>query len=180
MSLDTTTMEEDHTAEQIARETKQAMTKRRGKMSGKAKLLLIISSLLMMGFLRTGFIFVIIAMLPSIVAYYMDVTVERYRFKTIFACNMCGVMPYIEKMLYSGPSSAVLQSIMSNVVHWVLIFGAALVGWLLSEICPMISQVLVGSMHQAHISRIERMQRKIEGEWGQEVVHITQSLNAPE
>lgn len=170
------TMEEEHVAGQIARETKQAMTKKRGKTSCKTKVLIIILSLLMMGMLRTGFIFVIIALLPSIVAYYMDITIERYRFKTIFACNLCGVLPYIEKMLYAGPSSAVLQSIMGNIVNWILIFGAALVGWLLSEICPMIAQMMVGSMHQAHISRIERMQRKIEGEWGNEVVQITKSF----
>ncbi len=180
MANETSTMQEEHVAAEIARETKQAMTRRRGKMSGKYKALLIITSLLMMGVLRTGFIFVIIAMLPAVVAYYIDITAERHRFKTIFACNLCGVLPYIEKMLYAGPSSAVLQSIMGNVTNWMLIFGSALVGWLLSELCPMVAQVLVASMHQAQISRIERMQKKIESEWGPEVMQFSKSFEDDE
>ena len=167
-----TTMQEEQDAEFVAREVKKALAPKRGKLSAKYRVLLIIVSLAMMALLRTGFIFTIIGLLPSIVAYYTDVTTERYSFKTILACNICGLLPSMEVMLRHGPSSSVLQAVMGNATNWVIIYGSALIGWLIVQICPMIAQVMIGSLHHTQISRITHLQKKIENEWGPEVVQF--------
>lgn len=167
-----TTMEEERFAQQIDREMKVKMTKKRGAMRTKHKLLLIIVSLLMMGLFRTGFIFVLIGLLPSIVAYYVDVTVERYTFKTVLACNLCGMMQFLEQMLIAGPSSATLQAIMGHGINWFVIYGSALMGWLLVQICPTLSQIMVIGFHQSQAARIQNLQKKIVSEWGKEVTEF--------
>jgi hypothetical protein len=168
-----TTMEEERIAEQVDREMKAKMNRKSGKMRTKHKLLLIVLSLALMVLLRTGFMFIIIAILPSIVAYYVDVTAERYTFKTIMAANLCGVMPFLEKMLIAGPSNAVLQSIMGSALNWVIIYGAALMGWLLVQICPTLSQVMVVGFHNSQAARIQHLQKKILSEWGNEVTEFS-------
>lgn len=168
-----TTMQEDEDAKAGMKAAKIATTVKRKKMRFKHKLLLIIISLVLMGVLRQGFLFIIIGLLPSIVAYYMDVSSGRYSFKTIFACNLSGMLHYIGIMLHEGPSSIVLQSVMGNAQNWVIIYGSALLGWLLVEICPMIAQVMIVGFNQTQIGRIERLQKKIEGEWGPEVTQLS-------
>ena len=139
------------------------------KMRLKHKLMLIIFSLVMMVLMRTGFVFFVIGMLPCIVAYYMDVTKHHYTFKTVFAANLAGMMPFITKIIVAGPSSAQLQEIMGNSTTWIMIYGAALIGWLLILVCPMLAQALVAGMHQTQFSRYDWLQKKLESEWGAEV-----------
>jgi hypothetical protein len=143
------------------------------KMSMKHKLLLITFSLLMMGLLRTGFVFFVIGMLPCIVAYYMDISKHRYTFQTIFAANLAGMMPFITKIIFTGPSSTLLQTIMGDSTTWVIIYGAAFIGWLLIKVCPMIAQVMVQGLHQTQIMRYDWLQKKLESEWGEEVKQMS-------
>lgn len=148
----------------------------RPKMSGKGKLLLILFMLLSMGVLRTGFMFFLIGMLPSIIAYYMDVTRGRYHYKTILACNLTGILPYLAKLLAHGPSHSAIQQIMGSLDSWLSVYGAALMGLLLLKICPLVAQSVVASIAQTQIAAIERAQRKIENEWGPEVTQFSRPV----
>ena len=145
---------------------------KRLKMRFKHKLMLYLVCLGLMAVLRTGFLFVIMALLPTIVAYYTDTSKERYAFKTIFAMNLAGLLPSLGRMLRVGASSALLQSTMGDATNWLMIYGAAMVGWLLVEICPMIAQVLIIGLHQTQIGRLEKVKKKIETEWGAEVMQV--------
>lgn len=142
-------------------------------MKFKHKLMLILFSLVMMGVLRTGFVFFVIGMLPCIVAYYMDVTKQRYTFKSILAANLSGMMPFIAKIISVGPSSTLLQEIMGSSTNWVIIYGSALVGWMLVKVCPMAAQAMVAGVHQTQLMRYEWLQKKLEGEWGPEVTQFS-------
>lgn len=107
--------------------------------------------------------------LPCIVAYYMDVSKHHYTFKTVFAANLSGMMPFITKIIAAGPSSTQLQAIMGDITSWVMIYGAALIGWLLILVCPMVAQALVAGLHQTQFARYDWLQKKLESEWGAEV-----------
>ena len=174
------TTEEERIADENTATVKSAGRATNRKMSFKYKFLLILTSLILMGMLRTGFVFVIIAMLPSIVAYYMDVTTERYLFKTIFGLNLAGLLPSLGKMLTAGHSSALLQATMGNIGNWMMIYGAAMVGWLLIEICPMIANAMIVGFHNTQITRISRSQNKIQEEWGPEVRQMSEMARADE
>ena len=144
-------------------------TVNRQKMRFKHKFLLISFSLLMMGLMRTGFVFFVIGMLPCIVAYYMDISKNRYTFKSIFAANLAGMMPYITKILVAGHSSTQLEEIMGSGFNWVIIYGSAMMGWLLILVCPMIAQIMVVGVNQTQFLHYEGLRKKLESEWGDEV-----------
>lgn len=143
------------------------------KMRFKHKLILILVSFFMMALMRTGFVFLVIGMLPAIVAYYMDVSKHRYTFKSIFAANLSGMLPYITQIISHHASSSMLQEIMGSSATWIVIYGSACLGWLLVFICPMISQIMVAGVHQAQLARYEWLQKKLESEWGQEVTQFS-------
>ena len=142
---------------------------KREPMSKRNKILLIILALAMMTVFRTGFLFIIIGLLPSIVTYFMDVMPRRYVFRTIFACNLSGMMPYLVKMLEHGPRSAIMQEIMGSAHNWFIIYGAAMIGWLLVRLAPMIALAFINTFNSTQVMRLKSTQRRIEGEWGKEV-----------
>ncbi|MFZ4542267.1 MAG: hypothetical protein ACOYNL_10845 [Rickettsiales bacterium] len=148
------------------------------RMRFKHKFVLIVFSIVMMGLLRTGFVFFVIGMLPCIVAYYMDVSKYRYTFKSVFAANLSGMMPYITKIIYHGPSSTLLQEIMGDSTTWIIIYGAALLGWMLVKVCPMVAQAMVAGVHQTQFMRYDWLQKKLENEWGDEVKQFSGDPNA--
>lgn len=147
------------------------------KMRFKHKVMLITFSLLMMALLRTGFVFFVIGMMPCIVAYYMDVSKHHYTFKTVFAANLSGMMPFITKLIAAGPSSTLLQEVMGDSTTWIMIYGAALIGWLLIVVCPIAAQVLVAGAHQTQFVRYDWLQKKLESEWGAEVKQFSGDPN---
>jgi hypothetical protein len=87
----------------------------------------------------------------------------------VFAANLSGMMPFVTKIIGNGPSSTLLQEIMGNSTTWVIIYGAAFMGWLLVKVCPMAAQAMVAGIHQTQFMRYEWLQKKLESEWGGEV-----------
>lgn len=147
--------------------------KRRGKMRGRNKLFLIIFSLFLMGLLRNGFIFVIVALLPSIVIYLLDRSVPQYMFKTVFACNLAAMVPSLVTMISMGPNSTVLQEIMSDALNWFTIYSAAIGGLVLVQIMPILAHSMIQGLHHAQIFRLNQNQQRIEKEWGHEVTQFS-------
>lgn len=147
---------------------KEEKPKRKG-MRKKWKILLILFTLLSMAFLRTGFVFIFIAMLPSIVVYYLDQSEHGYLFRSIFYCNCSGLLPYLAKLIKWGPTSGNLQEIMDSTTTWVIVYGAAFIGYLLTIVAPLVAQALIGGMHQTQVRGLQRAQKKIEKEWGNEI-----------
>jgi hypothetical protein len=144
----------------------------RRKMGFMRKLMLIVFSLVAMAVLRSGFIFFLIGMLPSVVIYYLDQSEQRYAFRTILYCNLAGMLPYVGKMLRYGPTSGVLNDIMGTASTWLIVYGSALMGGILISLTPMIAGVMIGRLHQTQINRLVRNQKRIEQEWGKEVTQF--------
>ncbi len=142
------------------------------KMKLKHKLLLIITCLFMMVFLRTGFIFVIIAMMPAIVTYYIDRSPRPHLFKSVFALNLSGLLPFVGRMLVEGPMSALIP-IMQSVDTWIVIYGAALTGYLMVAAAPLVAHVLISRFQAGQVEQIESSLKKIEREWGAEVMKFS-------
>lgn len=139
------------------------------KLTKRTTILLIILSLFLIAFLRTGFIFFILAMLPSIVASFLDHSHSRSTFHTVFACNLSGTLPFIGQIIRNGGEQADVMAIMTDSLSWLVIYASAAFGWLLVFAAPVFATGLINMLHQGQITRLERMQRKIVAEWGHEV-----------
>ncbi len=139
------------------------------KRSNRATVLLVIVSVLLVAFLRTGFIFFILAVLPSFVAFYIDRSASRATFHTVFACNLSGALPFLGQIIRNGAAQAEIQTVMTDTTNWLIIYAAAAFGWLLVYAAPAFAQGFINMLHYNQIARLERMQRKITAEWGKEV-----------
>ncbi len=148
------------------------------KKSKRTTFLIILISILCIIFLRTGFIFVVIALLPTIVAYYLDTTSSRAKFHTVFACNLSGLLPRIAEMLKEGnQSSSYTTEMMSNSMHWLTIYASAGFGWLLVFATPLFAQFIISAFNQGKISHFQSVQDRIIKEWGPEVATAFPTTN---
>jgi hypothetical protein len=144
----------------------QSTIKRR---SSRTVIIMIVITMILVMVLKTGMIFCVLAMLPAIVAYYFDRSPTQYIFHTVFACNLAATLPFIGQMLRNNVDSVEIQAVMTNGLHWLIIYGAAGFGWLLVFTAPVFAKGLINMMHQRQIHRLERTQNRITSEWGKEV-----------
>lgn len=142
---------------------------------------LIIISLVLIITMRTGFIFIVLSMLPTIIAYYMDRKRPRTKFHTVFACNLSGTFPFLMELIREGKNaSSYTTEIMSNMVNWLIIYSSAGFGYLLLATTPFLAQLLISMVNKGQIARFESMQERIIKEWGNEVSHLRQSKDTAE
>lgn len=142
------------------------------KLGLRAKFIVIFGSFAMIAMFHTGFMFFIVAMLPAIIAHYLDQTRSRFRFNTVTACNLSGVMPFMHHMVQQGRSNSVVTEMMSDISNWLIIYAAALFGWFLVYITPIISSIIIKTFHEGQIARYESLQKRLIDDWGPEVANI--------
>lgn len=133
---------------------------------------MIVISVILIGVMRTGYIFFILAMMPSIVSSFLDRSASRSTFHTVFACNLAGTLPFMGQIIKNAGSHAEIENVMGDAFNWLIIYAAAGFGWLLVFAAPAFALGFINMLHQGQIARLERMQRKIVAEWGPEVENI--------
>lgn len=143
------------------------------KGSTKTLVLLIALSLFTIIVFKTGFIFFVIGLLPSIVAYYIDITRSRTRFHTVLACNLSGLIPFMTQIWKEdGTHGGYVTSLMSDPMNWLQIYSAAGFGWLLVYTTPLFAQFIISMFNRGQIARFQSMQDRIIKDWGPEVAHM--------
>lgn len=148
-------------------------TSSKNKGSTKTLLLITVTCLITIIIFKVGFVFFVISLLPSIVAYYLDVGRSRTTFHTVFACNMSGLLPFIAK-LTNNPSTGggYVTELMSDPLNWLQIYAAAGFGWLLVFATPLFAQFIISMFNTGQIARFQSMQDRIIKDWGPEVANI--------
>jgi len=133
------------------------------------KLMVNIIGALLLVLLQIGFLFVLLGMLPSIVARFVDHSPQRTVFKTVFASNLAGMVPFLTTMIMRHGDSATLQSIMMNPTSWLVVYACAAAGWMLVWICQYMAYLWISITYQGELMMLEASQRKLIEEWGPQV-----------
>ena len=114
----------------------------------------------------------IVGMLPTIVAWLVDRTKQKYATFCVGGLNACGVFPYILDLWTGTHTPAAAFGILTDVFALAIMFGTAAFGWMMySSIPPVIVSVLT-VMAQRRIAQLRTNQRRIIEEWGEEVAEI--------
>lgn len=121
--------------------------------------------------LRKGAIFFLLALLPSLMAYFVDADAKKSRFKTVFACNLAATLPSIAPMAQAGLEFRHydVMSLMSSAQTWLFVYGGAAAGWCLVFLCRIVARMFIVLTYEYKISALEQTQLKLLEEWGQEL-----------
>jgi hypothetical protein len=133
--------------------------------------LLLVSSLVLIIILQFGFIFLLLALLPSIVAYFTDGLRGKPAFKTVLACNMAATLPSLIPMLEAGVKLK-HYDIFSTLISpntWLLVYSGAGAGWCLIYLCRYIARFAIMMFYEYNIAMLESQQKRLVEEWGQQI-----------
>jgi hypothetical protein len=114
-------------------------------------------------------ILVVAGTLPTVVAALVDRHQRRYLARTVGAMNLAGVLPGALHMWESGITFASLQQVIDSPYNWLVMYGAAAVGWVLYFCVPPVVAMVVEIKVDESKRRLEARAKALIEEWGEEV-----------
>ena len=142
---------------------------RNKKRAGTSVLLMVFGSLALIVLIKHSFIFIMIALMPSIIGYLIDPHSRKSRYRIIRNFNIAGMLPAAVALLQQGNTVSAVQSTLSNPYVWAMMYGSALIGFLLVWLAPAVYYIVLEITSASQIKRLESAQKSLIEEWGQEV-----------
>ncbi len=135
-----------------------------GKMIGSAVLLLPAIAVLMPSCILLG-----IGMAPSIVAYIVDRTSEKYLSITVGLLNVCGTLPALVRLWSQGQTYSSAFRIAADPFTLVIAYGAAAVGWMIYLALPLILAHYYAATSESRLRTLRGRQDGLIEAWGDEI-----------
>ncbi len=110
-----------------------------------------------------------INMVPTIVAYVVDRSREKYLAVTVGLLNVCGSLPALAALWQQDQSYGAALDIASNPFYWLMAYGAAAIGWVVYLGLPPILEHYYGITSHARLHNHQRKQQILVEAWGEEV-----------
>lgn len=110
-----------------------------------------------------------LGMIPTVVAFVADRDPEKMAPITVGAMNLCGVLPFAIEFLEQRDDLERLAEMIANPATWLVMYGAAAVGWALYFAIPTLVSNFEIMRGQGRIDHLERKKKRLEDEWGSAV-----------
>ena len=110
-----------------------------------------------------------LALLPTFCAFAVARSQGYYSALSIGALNIAGTWPFLLKLWTTGHTIANAMTIIINPYAWLMIYGAAAVGWMLCQWFPVFMSSFMSIFSARRLKELERAQKKLIDEWGPEV-----------
>ena len=108
-------------------------------------------------------------MIPTIVAFVIDRTPEKYTPMIVGSVNFCGVMPAGFDLWQGGSSIDRALSLLGDPFNMAMMLGSAGVGWMIYMFVPAVVASIMVWRNEQDIARWRSRQEALVAEWGPEV-----------
>jgi hypothetical protein len=109
-------------------------------------------------------------LIPTIVAIIVDRDTEKSAALTVGAMNLCGVAPFIVQLWQQGHTIALAMRMLSTPHIWLVMFGAAALGWVMYFFIPQIVVAVASLRAQSKIKELEERRALLIADWGTEIM----------
>ncbi|MDX2073651.1 MAG: hypothetical protein SFX19_04715 [Alphaproteobacteria bacterium] len=132
--------------------------------------------------MRFGAIILILTIIPSIVAFFMDRQPRRPHFKVIAACNISAALPFIVPIIDFSLKKQYSEAgaVMDDPMSWAFIYCGAASGWGMLYLAKFVARAVTLMHYEYAISMLEKKQAILLKEWGEEIGqpdHINKKSN---
>lgn len=142
--------------------------RRRGGGGGAMFLLLLLAPAGLM--MMPTSVLVLAGLAPTFVAYLIDRDPEKSAALTVGAMNLCGVAPFVVRLWQQGHEMSVTLRMLADPGTWLVMFGAAAIGWLMYFFIPQIVAAVMSLRSQSKIKELEERRGMLVADWGAEVM----------
>lgn len=132
--------------------------------------------------INIGFLLLLLALLPSIVAYYVDGHPKKLVFKVVLSGNVSAALPVIVPLMKSSSHMGKIDisSAMIDPKIWMFTYMGAGAGWALIYLCKFVARFVVAMSFEFNIRTLENAQKTLIEEWGNEVSQFNDKPSAEE
>lgn len=129
------------------------------------KIISILMSVIILLLSKYAFIFFMTAMLPSIIALFIDHNRHRCFSATMCSFNLIATMPYILKIWQSNDIDFTARSLILDFNNWLIIFSMMVAGWILYILIPAIICKINLSRHNMQLNKYQEQIDDIKQNW---------------
>ena len=129
-----------------------------------------------MAFSLPSLIVLSIGLLPTGVAYIIDRSEHKSGTFCVGGMNFSGVLPFAMKLWADNHTIVAAVEIVSDVFSLLIMYAAAGFGWLMFLAIPPVISSFLSVVSQTRLKVLRANQKKIEDEWGPEVVTKSDEL----
>jgi len=157
------------------KEEKPKKGKKKGGPQNSLFLLVILGSMILF---KETTLLIIAGMMPAIVAFVIDRRPQKYAAMSILILNVCGVLPFVFELWEVGHTMSNAIGILVKPTTLLVMWGAAFLGWLLTQVTPPFIGMILDVQRDESIRRQKKRQKALIKEWGDEVsVEASQLIN---
>lgn len=122
--------------------------------------------------MRFGALIVILAILPSAIAYFIDRTPKKPNFKVVAACNISAALPFIVQIVNFSLKKQFSEAgqVVDNFSVWAFIYFGAAAGWGMLYLAKVVARVITLMHYDYGIKLLEKKQELLVKEWGEEII----------
>lgn len=114
-------------------------------------------------------------MLPTIVAWVVDRSQQKYAMFCVCGMNFSGLFPFLTDIWFKTHSTDAAVAILTNVFDLMVIYGAAAFGWMMFIAVPPVVTQFISVMLQRRVTTLRAQQQKIIEEWGEGVSMLVEA-----
>ena len=108
----------------------------------------------------------VIGMTPTMAAWFTDRRREKYATLCVGCMNFTGVLPFMVELWGNDHTYEHALRIMASPFSWLVMFGAAAIGWAIYFVAPGIVGMFIAMRADQRVERLRRRQRDLVEEWG--------------
>jgi hypothetical protein len=116
-------------------------------------------------------------LLPTIVAWVVDRSSQKYAMFCVLGMNLSGLLPFLMEIWFENHSVDAATRIMTNVFDLMVIYGAAGFGWMLYVALPPVVTTFLTVMSERRVTVLKSNQKTIIDEWGKSVTTVVEALD---
>ena len=108
-------------------------------------------------------------LMPTMVAVLIDNHRAKYLTRTVGAMNCAGVAPFMFQLWAGGSTLSQAQILLAKPIHWLAMYSAAAIGWLIYLGMPAIARVIIDVRADHAQHQLKARAGNLVEDWGQEV-----------
>jgi hypothetical protein len=108
-------------------------------------------------------------LIPTMVSVLTDRYRARYLTRTIGAMNLAGIAPLVYQLWTHHFTLDEAMALLSNPMSWLMMYGAAALGWALFLAMPLVARVVVDVRADQQQTYLKARAKQLVAEWGEDV-----------
>lgn len=120
-------------------------------------------------FFASTSLLIIIGMMPTMVAFITDRSHGKSAALSISVLNFAGTLPFVINLWRTGQGLGEALSLMTQPFTWLVMYGAAGIGWAIYHYLPKFIATYVAFRAQSQLGSLQALQKKLVEKWGPNV-----------